>query len=102
MSPSARVVELRQFVDAQLAEDATDAGHTIVIDCRPARFAVALGVVAHAAELDDAEETAYQDRPLPAVEDRENPSSAQSESLPAALPGGRAAAGTTLPTSKTA
>ena len=49
------VEDLRQLVDAHLADEAADARDAIVVGRRPARASVLLGVDAHAAELEHAE-----------------------------------------------
>ena len=53
MIQSAQDVEqLRKFVDAQLSDQPTDAGDAWVAERRPARDAVLLRIVAHAAKLE--------------------------------------------------
>ena len=64
------VEELRQFIDAQQPDDVADAGDAAVVGGGPARFAVFLGIGAHAAELDDIEGLAVVAHPLLAVEHR--------------------------------
>src|SRR5918995_4880987 len=51
------VEQLRQFVDAQFAQNPTDARNTRIIGARPAGNSVALGVDSHAAKLDAKERT---------------------------------------------
>ena len=69
--PRQDIAELRQLVDTQLADHPADTRHPIIIGTRPARLAVTLGVVAHAAKLDDLEQAAIKTNPLLPVEYRE-------------------------------
>src|SRR5690606_31243447 len=48
-------IELRQFIDAGLADKAAYARYPLIVAHGPARLAVTLRVTAHAAELDDIE-----------------------------------------------
>ena len=67
--PGQNAVQLRQLVDPYLADESTDTGHPIVIGRCPARQPVTLGVVAHAAKLDDLEQTAIKANAFLAIED---------------------------------
>src|SRR4051812_35256615 len=63
------IQELRDLVDAQLAEDLADARNAFVVRHGPDRIAVLLGVGAHRAELDHIKRPPVLADPLLFVED---------------------------------
>ena len=62
--------ELRQFVDAHLADECTDAGNARVVLGCPARHTVFFGIGAHAAELQAHERASAQTHTFLAIDDR--------------------------------
>ena len=57
-------VQLRQLVNADLADQPADTGHAIIVGGRPAGLAIAFRVLAHTAKLDDIEQAAVETYPL--------------------------------------
>src|SRR5690606_26153893 len=71
------VEQLRQFVETQLAQPLARARDAIVIHRRPARLAVALGILAHAAELGEQEDPAMAADAMLPVEHARTPAPLQ-------------------------
>ena len=64
------VEQLRQFINAQAADDVPDTGDTLVVGAGPTRCAIFLGIGAHAAELGDTKAAAVLAHAVLPVEHR--------------------------------
>ena len=64
------VEQLRQLVDAHLADEAPDTGDAVIIGACPTRLAITLCIATHATELGDLEQAPPEADTLLAIEHR--------------------------------
>src|SRR5258706_2795297 len=67
--PTQHIYDLRQLVDTYLADESADSRGASILRGRPLRTAVALRIIAHAAELEDLKRTPTSTDALLAIQD---------------------------------